>query len=291
MEEIYDLIRGRATCRSYKPDPIPDEVLNRVLEAGCQSPSSGGFQAISIIKITDPALRRKLVEFSRGQKFLAVAPVSLVFCVDYHRIGQVIDREPAPFRLPDQFRNLMMGVTDAAICAQTMVLAAQAEGLGSCYNGNILNKLEAFSTLLGLPEQVFPVVMLTLGYPKTVHRQPPKYPAALLVHENGYQERTGEEVYAAYRKQNRWQKLPARPDWVERCCALAEELRGEEYAAAVRRDIEEKGYMSPYQYWFGCYYLDEPDYMTNTDYLAYFRKQGFAWLEEKERITHEKSES
>ena len=291
MEELYDLIRGRATCRSYRPDPIPGEVLDRVLEAGCRSPSSGGFQAISIIKITDPALRRRLVAFSRGQKFLAVAPVSLVFCVDYHRIDQVTAREPAPFRLHTQFQSLVMGVTDAAICAQTVALAAQGEGLGSCYNGNILNKLEAFNDLLGLPERVFPVVMLTLGYPRTAHRQPPKYPAALLVHENGYRERTGEEVYAAYRRQNRWQKLPPKREWVERCCAMAEALQGADYAAAVRRDIEEKGYLSPYQYWFGCYYLDEPGDMTNRDYLAYFRKQGFAWLEEKERITHEKPES
>lgn len=285
MHDIYELIGRRATCRAYKPDPIPDDVLSRVLEAGCKSPSGGGFQSISIIRITDPAKRKRLVEFSRGQKFIGIAPVSLVFCVDYHRMRRVIEQEPAPFRLQDQFKYLMMGVIDTSICAQTMVLAAEAEGLASCYNGNILNVMDQISELLELPEQVFPVVMLTLGWPRTDRRrQPPKYPASLLVHENAYQERADEALYAAYRKQNRWQKLPAKPEWVETCCTVAERLHGADYAARVRKDIEEKGYIGPYQYWFGCYYLDGPDFMTNKDYQSYFKKQGFEWLEEKEKI-------
>lgn len=276
--EIYNLIARRATCRAYRPEPIPQEVLDRVLEAGCKSPSSGGFQNISIIQVTDPAKRKKLVEFSRGQRFIATAPVSLVFCVDHHRAEQVIGLEPAPFCLPDQFKNLVMGIVDASICAQTMVLAAEAEGLGSCYNGNILNVMDQVSELLALPDRVFPVVMLTLGWPKTERRQPPKYPASLLVHENEYRERPDETVYAAYRKQNCWQKFRPKEEWVESCCTLAERLHGAEYAALVREDIEKKGYLGPYQYWFGCYYLEEPDFLTTEDYRNYFKKQGFHWL-------------
>ena len=280
--DIYDLIARRATCRAYKSDAVDEEILGRILEAGCKSPSGGGFQAISIIKVTDSDERAKLAAFSRGQKFIATAPVSLVFCIDYHRMTQVMELDPAPFRYPDQFKNLMMGIVDASICAQTMVLAAEAEGLGSCYNGNILNVLDQISALLKLPEKVCPVIMLTLGWPKNDRRQQPKYPASLLVHENVYQERASKVVYDAYRKQNRWQKMPPRPEWLEGCCALAEKLHGAEYAAAVRKDIEEKGYLGPYQYWFGCYYLDEPDFLTTADYMTYFRNQGFQWLEEKE---------
>ncbi len=281
MDDIYQLIHRRATCRAYKPDPIDPQVLDRVLDAGCKSPSSGGFQGISIIKITDPDKRKKLVEFSRGQTFLATAPVSLVFCIDYHRMAQVIRREPAPFRLPNQFKNLIMGTVDASICAQTMVLAAEAEGLGSCYNGNILNVADQVGDLLALPDRVFPVVMLTLGWPKTDRRrQPPKYSPALLVHENGYQERTDKEIYDAYRKQNRWQKLPPKEEWVSACCALAQALHGEDYAQTVRQDIEEKGYLGPYQYWFGCYYTEEPGFLNTRDYLDYFKRQGFYWLDE-----------
>ena len=64
--DIYDLIARRATCRAYKSDAVDEEILGRILEAGCKSPSGGGFQAISIIKVTDSDERAKLAAFSRG---------------------------------------------------------------------------------------------------------------------------------------------------------------------------------------------------------------------------------
>lgn len=283
--DIYKLIAERATCRSYLRDPIPDEILNRVLEAGCQSPSGGGFQAISIIKVTDSEKRKALVPLCRNQTFIATAPVTLVVCIDYHRMERIIDMEPAPFRETDLFPNLWMGVWDAAICAHTMVLAAQAEGLGSCYIGNLLNRMDEATKLLGLPRRVVPAIMLTLGYPKVARKQPPKYPASVLVHENTYQELPDETLYRAYRKQNRYQKMPPRDAHVEACCAMAKQLHGEEYAQRVRADIAKKGYISPYQYWFGCWYLDEPEFLDWNGYRTYFKNQGFNWLEEKEKTT------
>lgn len=280
---IYRLVEERASCRSYLPDPIPDEVLDRVLAAGCKSPSGGGFQTLSIIKVTDAAKRKKLVELCRGQKFIATAPVSLIVCIDYHRMERIIGMEPAPFREPDQFPNLVMGVWDAAVCAQTMVLCAQAEGLGSCYIGNLLNCMGQASELLGLPQRVCPAVMLTLGWPRSGRKQPPKYPASILVHDNEYRELPDEVLYGAYRRQNRYQKLPLREKQVEACCETARMLHGEEYAAAVRADMENKGYMSPYQYWFGCWYTDEPGFLDTAGFRAYFKQQGFQWLEEKEK--------
>lgn len=283
--DIYRLVEERATCRSYRPEPIPDEVLGRVLEAGCKSPSGGGFQALSIIRITDAVKRRKLVELCRGQRFIATAPVTLVICIDYHRMERIIGMEPAPFREPDMFPNLVMGFWDAAICAQTMVLCAQAEGLGSCYVGNLLNRMGEASELLGLPQKVCPAVMLTLGWPKFSRKQPPKYPVSILVHDNEYQELPDDVLYSAYRKQNRYQKLPPKAEHVEACCEMARMLHGEEYAAAVRTDIEKKGYLSPYQYWFGCWYTDEPEFLDMAGYRDYFKQQGFHWLEEKENVT------
>ena len=281
-QEIYTLIRQRATCRSFRSDPISDEVIGRLLDAGCKSPSSCGFQSISIIKVTDEGKRKRLAELSRHQHFIAVAPVSLVFCVDYHRMLQILRREPAPFRGPQQFHSLWMGIVDAAICAETIVLAAEFEGLGSCYNGNVLNTMDQLSQLLELPEYVCPAIMLTLGWPKVRHKQPPKYPASLLVHENQYQGRGDDAVYSAYRKQNRYQKLPPKPEWVAACCEAGRAIHGEAYAQRIREDIEKKAFLGSYQYWLGCYYADEPGYLDFSGYQNYMRQQGFTWLEGKE---------
>lgn len=280
--DIYDLIARRSTCRAFRPDPIAPEILERVLEAGCRCPSAGGFQTLSIIKVTAPETRKTLAQLCRGQSFIAVAPVSLVLCVDYHRMEQVLRREPAPFQETDHFENFLMAMENVAICAQTMVLAAEAEGLGSCYIGNVIPVMDRVSALLELPERVLPVLMLTLGWPKSERKQPPKYPASLLVHEERYTDRTDEAVYAAYRKQNRWQKIPPGRDKAERCAALAARLHGPAYGERVRADIASKGWLGTYQYWLGCYYTyDQPGTLTNSGFRDYLKQQGFLWLEEE----------
>lgn len=282
LKEFYQLTARRATCRNFKPDPIPEAVMNRLLEAGCSSPSAGGFQTLSIIKVTDPQTRQELARCSRGQNFIATAPVSLVFCVDFHRMAQVMEVEPSPNGETRSLRNFWMALLDAAICAQTIVLAAEAEGLKSCYNGNIINRVDQVSQLLGLPELVFPAVMLTLGWPKAERKQPPKYPVSLMVHEETYQAPSNQQVYEAYREQNGHQKIQPKPELVEACCQMAQKLHGEGYAHRVRADIEKKGYIGPYQYWLGCYYQEEPGFLSQGDYWRFFRGKGFQWLEHPE---------
>ena len=127
MNDFYNLVAHRASCRAYRPEPIPEEVFRRVLEAGCKAPSAGGFQNYSIIRVKDPEVRKALTKVCRGQQFITAAPECLVFCVDYHRMDQTREIEPAPFQETDQFENFVMGIADVMIAAQTMVLAAESE--------------------------------------------------------------------------------------------------------------------------------------------------------------------
>lgn len=280
--EFYDLINRRATCRNYLPDAIPNDVMARILEAGCKSPSAGGFQTYSIVKVTNRETCEELVNCSRGQKFIATAPAHLIFCIDYHRIMQVIEQEPAPMRETDGLQNFWMALVDISICAHTICLAAEAEGLASCYNGNIVNKIDKVSELLKLPDHVIPALMMTVGYPKQERKQPTKYPVSLLVHDEVYRNDDPKMIYEEYRKQNNYQKIPARDELVEKLCATAAAYHGEEYAAKVRKDVEEKGFIGSYQYWFGCWYLDEPDFLVGAaDFDRFFKKKGFGWLSQE----------
>lgn len=138
MADFYDLVARRASCRSYLPDPIPEEVLRRILTAGCQSPNGGGFQTYSILCIQDPVKKKALAKLCRNQGFIA-----------------------------DQARK------------------------------------------------------------------------------------TG----------------------------------GEELASQVLEDIRAKGYVGPYQYWFGVYYTEDEEFLHNRDYGPYFRARGFSWLPDSEEET------
>lgn len=61
--DFYKLLKDRRTCRSFKPDPIPEEVMARLYDAACSAPSAGGFQRISIIEIAEPKKRKRLRVF------------------------------------------------------------------------------------------------------------------------------------------------------------------------------------------------------------------------------------
>ena len=285
MADFYDLVARRASCRSYLPDPIPEGVLRRILTAGCQSPNGGGFQTYSILCIQDPVKKKALAKLCRNQGFIAKAPVDLVFCIDFHRMERVLRTEPAPFPHPTDFKELWMGLQDCAICAQTVVLAAEAEGLGSCYIGNILNKLDQVTDLLELPDKVCPAILLTVGYPRRPRKQPPRLPLELTVHRERYREPGDEEVYRAYRKQNQYRKWPASEKFLASIADQARKTGGEELASRVLEDIRAKGYVGPYQYWFGVYYTEDEEFLHNRDYGPYFRARGFSWLPDSEEET------
>ena len=84
--------RNRKSCRAFQEKAIPPEVMNRLLDAAISAPSSGGFQNYAIIKVEDPARKKKLSEYSRGQGFIASAPVNLVFCIDLHRERRIAEK-------------------------------------------------------------------------------------------------------------------------------------------------------------------------------------------------------
>ncbi len=278
MADFYDLVARRASCRSFLPDPIPEDVLRRILTAGCQSPNGGGFQTYSILCVQDPEKKKALARLSRNQGFIARAPMNLVFCIDFHRTEQVLRTEPAPFARTADCKELWMGLMDCAICAQTVVLAAEAEGLASCYIGNILNKLDQVTDLLELPDKVCPAIMLTIGYPRRRRKQPPRYPLELMVHRDRYHEPDDETVYQAYRRQNQYRKWAVRESSLASIEAMARKTGGEDLARRVLEDIREKGSLGPYQYWFGVYYTEDDEFLHYEDYARYFRDHGFTWL-------------
>ena len=84
---------------------------------------------------------------------------------------------------------MFLAMSDALICAQNMVVAAQGLGLGSCYIGDILENYEYHRDLLKLPEAVWPIGMLVLGYP-TKHqldrKKPKRFELDFVVHTNAY---------------------------------------------------------------------------------------------------------
>jgi nitroreductase len=160
MNETLDLLMNRGSVRRYKNRDIPDETLDKIIRTGIRSPTAGDLQSYSIIVVRERERKEKLAHLCDDQAFISSAPVLLVFCIDSHRIKRWAELSGVDFR-----PGLWTGVWDSMITAQTIAIAAEAQGLGSVYIGDIIDNCSEIMDLLRLPEYVLPIVMLCIGYP------------------------------------------------------------------------------------------------------------------------------
>ncbi|MEO0080523.1 MAG: nitroreductase family protein [candidate division WOR-3 bacterium] len=165
--DFYDVVRKRVSVRAYRPDPVPEDVLNRILEAGRLAPSAKNYQPWKFIVVRDPKVREALVPACRGQAFIAQAPVVICACA-----------------LEEEAWKGMGGYWSAApvdvtIALEHMILAAAAEGLGTCWIGAFVE--EEVRKVLGIPAGVKPIALTPLGYPAQEPKPRPRKPLEEIV--------------------------------------------------------------------------------------------------------------
>ncbi|MEM7357947.1 MAG: oxygen-insensitive NADPH nitroreductase [Pseudomonadota bacterium] len=186
MNPTIDLLQAHRSIRRFTDKPISGELLEHILLAGQAAATSSFIQATSVVRVLDNTARTELVELTGGQKYVASAAEFLVLCADLQRNNQQVaaQGEDANFGWTEQF---ITATVDVALFAQNMVIAAQSAGLGICYIGGIRNNPDRVSDMLGLPELVYPVFGLCLGYPDQDPEKKPRLPLSVIVHENQYQ--------------------------------------------------------------------------------------------------------
>jgi len=149
--EFYEVVRTRRSIRSYKADPVPQLSLDRVLEAARIAPSGHNRQLWKFYVVKDDEKRQKVAEACGGQTWVAQAPVVIV------AVGWKI-----PFNRGG-YMGEMSFMMDVSIAFTHLVLAARAEGLGTCWIGDFDNG--KVKEALGLPEDQHVVAVTPLGYP------------------------------------------------------------------------------------------------------------------------------
>ena len=187
------------SIRRYRPDPVADDVLHRILEAALRASSSGNMQSYSIVVTRDRALRERLHAPHMEQDMVLEAPVLLTFCSDFHRMRRWLALSGAADGFDDPFA-FAVGAIDAALASQNAALAAEAEGLGICYLGSTLANADAIATILELPQHVVPVVGFVLGHPAEEPALRDRLPLDGLVHDETYRDPDDATVRAIYRE-------------------------------------------------------------------------------------------
>jgi nitroreductase len=162
MKDLFEAIRERRSERHFKPDPVPDDTVRRIVDCGLKAPSAGNMQPWQFLIVKRPELRADLSKAAFGQKFVQDAPVVIVVLADPGRSAG---------RYGDRGSDLYC-IQDTAAAVQNMLLAVVAFGLGACWVGAFDEA--AASRALELPEHLRPVAMIPIGYPK--ERPTPRRP-------------------------------------------------------------------------------------------------------------------
>lgn len=177
--EVMEAIRARRSIRRYKPDPIPEEKLELLLEAARLCPSAGNRQPWRFILVRDAELKRKLaIERVRER----LSPMRQMETARVVIVGCGLPAESIPVGSFDGY------VVDVIIALQSIVLAATSLGLGTCWIGAFHE--DRVREALGIPEDVRVIALVAIGVPAESPTAKPRKE----LREIAYGERYGAEL-------------------------------------------------------------------------------------------------
>ena len=272
------LLIERASCRSFSDKKITAETMQLLFEAATHAPTGGNLQPFSIIKIENEATKRELTRLCGDQEFISTAPVDLLFCIDWRRLGRWADLEMAPFTATSSFRHFWIAFQDTIIAAQNICTAADSVGLGSVYIGTVLECLRELQKMFELPDGVFPVVLLSLGYPK--HRPMPRRKLAVetIVHNEKYRDIDDDSLVRAYNEKYPDLKIEITPERLKAIRQVCETVGSAEFADKCLAHIKDNGYISAAQRYFGLHYSADTMPEGNEEYVKITEDFGFSWF-------------
>ncbi|HJA86473.1 MAG TPA: NADPH-dependent oxidoreductase [Candidatus Bacteroides avicola] len=186
-------LKSRKTIRKYKQEDISDDLLNDLLEAACRASTCGNMQLYSVIVTRNAEGKERLAPAHFHQPMVTKAPVVLTFCIDLHRFSRWCELRKAEPGY-NNFEWFITGAIDALLVAQTFCNAAEEAGLGICYLGTTTYNPQSIIDALQLPDLVFPIATITVGWPAENPSQPDRLPLKAIVHQEVYHDYTAEDI-------------------------------------------------------------------------------------------------
>ncbi|MBW2658544.1 MAG: oxygen-insensitive NADPH nitroreductase [Deltaproteobacteria bacterium] len=197
MNDVIKILKSHRSIRKFTDRQVERNLLETLIEAGQSAATSSFIQACTVIKVDNPDARKKLCEFAAGQPYVMEAPVFLVFCADMqrHRIACGMHDAEMLSGYTEQFLTASL---DCALFAQNVLTGAESLGLGGCFIGAIRNEIGEVDQLLGLPELVYPLFGLCLGYPAQDPEVKPRLPLPVVFKEEQYDDSADKALIREY---------------------------------------------------------------------------------------------
>ena len=190
-------INTRRSIRRYQDKDVDNTLLTRLIKEAERTQTMGNLQLYSVVVTRSEELKAKLAPAHFNQPMVTGAPVVLTFCADYRRTTLWAEQRQATpgYDNPLSFVNAM---TDALLFCQTFCNLAEEEGLGCCFLGTTVYQPQNIIDTLQLPELVFPVATITLGWPDENPPLSDRLPVSTIIHEETFHDYSAADIDKAY---------------------------------------------------------------------------------------------
>ena len=190
-------INTRRSIRRYQDKDVDNTLLTRLIKEAERTQTMGNLQLYSVVVTRSEELIAKLAPAHFNQPMVTGAPVVLTFCADYRRTTLWAEQRQATpgYDNPLSFVNAM---TDALLFCQTFCNLAEEEGLGCCFLGTTVYQPQSIIDTLQLPELVFPVATITLGWPDENPPLSDRLPVSTIIHEETFHDYSAADIDKAY---------------------------------------------------------------------------------------------
>jgi nitroreductase/FMN reductase [NAD(P)H] len=196
LDELARIAEHRSH-RKFAGRPVEPALLRLLFACALSAPSKSDLQQADIVHVADRAKIKTIADGIPDMPWIADAPVFLVFLANNRRIRQIGEWRGKPFA-NDHLDHFLNAAVDAALVMMSFIRAAEAVGLGACPVSHVRNHPHELGRLLELPDCVFPVAGLCVGYPAEPGRITPRLPLEATVHVDRYDETGIREKIDAY---------------------------------------------------------------------------------------------
>lgn len=197
MNDLYSLYQHRASVRKFKPEPLREGDLEKILFAAQRAPTDATAQMYSLLRVSDPELRRKVSSHSGHNPHIETCAEFFLILADVYRLRRLVEHRGGVFGHWPR-TALHFAITDAVLAGSALATMAESLGYGIVWIGGVLNGIKEIKALCGLPQGVVPVAGLCVGVPDESPAPRPRLPRALVVHENQYHDYGPEALEQAY---------------------------------------------------------------------------------------------
>ncbi len=202
MNEVIKLLQSHRSVRKFTDQVIEQPVLEELVKCGQSAATSSFIQACTVIQVEDKNKRDQLAALAGNQGYVASAARFLVFCADMnrHQLACGMHQSEMISGFTEQF---ITATVDCALFAQNVLTAAQSTGFQGVFIGGIRNQIQAVTDLLEIPELVYPVFGMCLGYPAQNPEVKPRLPLTVVLKRDVYNDVNDRNAISQYDEQVR----------------------------------------------------------------------------------------